>query len=58
MKKAYDALKKEVNRKGFGPECHTQIEQLVVAARKELAGCERLQLVSKVEGKTYFSFVR
>jgi hypothetical protein len=58
MKKAYEALKKEVNRKGFGPGCHLLIEKLFEAARDELSGCERLQLVSKVAGKSYFSFVR
>lgn len=57
MKKAYDALKKEVNRKGFGSGCHPLIANLVEAARDKLAGCERLQLASKVEGKSYFSFV-
>ena len=56
MKATYEALKKEVNRGGFGPECHLLIEQLVEAAREKLSGCERLQLTSKVAGKSYFSF--
>jgi len=65
MKKAYDALKKEVNRKsskdgvkrsGFEPKCHPLIESLYMAAKQELAICERLSLDSKVEGKTYFAF--
>jgi len=58
MKKAYEKLKKEVNRKGFGPGCHTLIEELFEAARDELAGCGKIDLSSKVEGKSCFSFVR
>lgn len=67
MKKAYDALKKEVNRKstkkdpaggGFGPKCHHLIQRLFEAATGELGKCERIPLRSMVDGKSYFSFVR
>lgn len=66
MNKSYQALKKKINRKGskrdgpadgFGPSSHPLIRNLLDAARAELAGCERLSLHSKVEGKAYFAFV-
>lgn len=65
MKKAYDALKKEVNRKSkkaeadqssFGERCYPYIEALYNAAQGELSECERLSLESKVVGKSYFSY--
>jgi hypothetical protein len=65
MKKAYDALKKEINRKGkkvegdqsgFGERCYPFIENLYRAAKEELSGCSRLSLESKVTGKSYFCF--
>lgn len=58
MKTAYEALKKAVNRTGFGPECRLLIKHLVQSAKKELSRCKRLQLTSKVAGKSYFSFSR
>jgi len=65
MKKAYEALKAEINRKGikavedqgsFGERCYPFIHNLYEAAKEELAGCDRLSLESKVVGKSYFSF--
>ena len=58
MKSAYEALKKVVNRSGFGPECHVLIKKLVKASAEELSRCKRLHLVSKVAGKSYFAFER
>ena len=66
MKKAYQALKIQINRKaskrggpadGFGSGSHPLIRNLLDAARTELAECERLSLNSKVAGKSYFAFV-
>jgi hypothetical protein len=65
MKKAYEALQKEINRKskkdgqdlnGFGERCFPFIENLYDAALQQLAGCSRLPLESKVAGKSYFAF--
>jgi hypothetical protein len=65
MKLAYEALKKEVNRKckmsaleqnSFGERCYPLIETLYNAAKNELSQCERLQLESKVKGKAYFAY--
>ncbi len=56
MKTAYEALKKIVNRSGFGAESHPLIKNLVEASEQELSRCTRLQLVSKVANKSYFAF--
>ncbi len=65
MKEAYEALKKEINRKGkrtstdqssFGERCYPFIEALYHAAQMELSECKRLSLVSKVMGKSYFCY--
>jgi hypothetical protein len=65
MKKEYEALKKQINRKGkktgqdpngFGERCFPFIEILFEAARGQLSSCQRLALESKVTGKSYFSF--
>lgn len=65
MKKAYDALKKEINRKGtkkspkqssFGPVSHPLILALYEASVHVLESCEHISLESKVAGKTYFAF--
>lgn len=67
MKKAYEALKKEVNRKpgktgtatnGFGKGSIPYFKNLYEAARNELSSCGTLELNSKVHGKSYFSFER
>ena len=52
MKKAYEALKKNVNKSGFGPECHGPIKGLFLAAVDELGTCERAPLISKSDRKT------
>ena len=65
MKTAYEALKKEINRKSkkadqdqccFGERCFPFMENLYIAAREQLAACERIALESKVAGKSYFLF--
>lgn len=58
MKAAYEALKKVVNRRGFGAEAYPLIKELVEASDRELSRCKRIELVSKVEGKSYFAFER
>lgn len=66
MRKAYEDLKKEINRKNkktqpdqscFGERCFQLIENLYDAARELLSQCGRIALVSKVPGKSYFSYV-
>lgn len=65
MKKAYDSLKKEINRKGtkripklssFGPVSHPLIQDLYFKSVAVLESCERIDLISKVACKTYFAF--
>lgn len=65
MKKTYEALKKEVNRKpkrdevdggSFGERCIPYFEDLYHAANDELSGCDVIALNSKVAGKSYFSY--
>ncbi len=67
MKDAYDKLKRAINRKGgnsgesggsFGELQFPLIEKLHGAAAAELSGCAKLELISKVQGKTYFQFKR
>jgi hypothetical protein len=56
MKTAYQSLKKNVNQKGFGVGCHNHIHSLIEAAGSILKECQRLPVVSKVAGKSYFIF--
>lgn len=57
MRLAYKDLQKVVNRYGFGPECHGAALAMLNAAGNTLMQCERQPLISKVAGKSYFSFV-
>lgn len=56
MKTAYKTLQKLLSKQGFGRESHVLIGEMFSAAGNELTKCQRLPLISMVEGKSYFSF--
>lgn len=56
MKTAYNKLKKTVNKKGFGPACHTDVAELLDAAIATLAACEKIPLNTTIPSKSYHAF--
>ena len=58
MKKEYEALKRQVSRKkGFGPEMHGLLFDVIGAAGRALGDCEQVELPTPLEGKTYHKLV-
>lgn len=58
MKETYRELQQEVSKRGFGSCCHNLIEKLFFEAARVLSNSEKQDTVSKVLGKSYFTFAR